>query len=48
VFAVCAWLLAAQLTGWLATGHGTFWPIQVIEVEDASPEPARAGGDEAR
>jgi succinate dehydrogenase/fumarate reductase cytochrome b subunit len=48
VFAVCAWLLAAQLTGWLATGHGTFWPIQVIEVEDASPEPARAGGDEER
>lgn len=31
VFALCAWVLAAQLFGWLATGHGTFWSIEVIE-----------------
>lgn len=31
VFALCVWILAVQLAGWLATGHGTFWSIEVIE-----------------
>ncbi|MDQ3035877.1 MAG: hypothetical protein M3Y87_25970 [Myxococcota bacterium] len=31
VLALCVWILAVQLTGWLATGAGTFWPIEVIE-----------------
>jgi succinate dehydrogenase/fumarate reductase cytochrome b subunit len=41
VFAACVWVLAAQLTGWLGTGRGTFWPIEVVEpaVEGAEPEP---------
>ena len=32
VFALCAWMLAVQLTGWLAVGRGTFWSIEVIEL----------------
>ncbi len=30
VFGACLFLLYAQLAGWLATGLGTFWPIQVV------------------
>lgn len=30
-FGLCAWILAAQLTGWLATGAGTFWAIDVLD-----------------
>ncbi|WP_236606974.1 hypothetical protein [Sandaracinus amylolyticus] len=30
-FALCAWVLAAQLVGWLGTGAGTFWGISVTE-----------------
>lgn len=30
VIGVCLFVLAAQLVGWLGTGAGTFWPIQVI------------------
>lgn len=30
-FGVCAWILAAQLVGWLGTGAGTFWAIDVID-----------------
>ncbi|WP_157068990.1 hypothetical protein [Sandaracinus amylolyticus] len=29
--ALCVWLLAAQLVGWLGTGVGTFWAISVVE-----------------
>lgn len=36
VLALCVWVLAVQLTGWLATGTGTFWSIEVIE----APPPA--------
>lgn len=42
VFALCAWVLAVQLTGWLATGRGTFWPIHVVDPGapmEAPPEP---------
>lgn len=31
VFGLCAWLLAAQLVGWLGTGAGTFWAIDVVD-----------------
>jgi len=31
VFALCVWVLAAQLVGWIGTGTGTFWPITVTE-----------------
>lgn len=37
VFAICAWILAVQLTGWVATGHGSFWSIDVIDA--AAPLP---------
>lgn len=30
VLGACLFVLYAQLTGWLATGLGTFWPIHVI------------------
>jgi hypothetical protein len=37
VFAFCIWILSVQLTGWVATGTGTFWPIEVIETPPTSP-----------
>lgn len=37
VFALCIWILSVQLTGWLATGTGTFWPIEVVEAPLPSP-----------
>jgi succinate dehydrogenase/fumarate reductase cytochrome b subunit len=41
VLALCVWLLAAQLTGWLATGHGTFWNVAESDADDEPPvEPA--------
>lgn len=30
VVGLCLFVLTAQLTGWLGTGTGTFWPISVI------------------
>lgn len=33
-FAVCLLILFTQLAGWHATGTGTVWPIQVVEVPD--------------
>ncbi len=30
VIGVCLFVLTAQLTGWLGTGTGTFWPIDVV------------------
>ncbi len=37
VFAFCLWILGVQLTGWVATGTGTWWPIEVIEAPPGSP-----------
>jgi hypothetical protein len=31
VLGACLFVLYAQLTGWLATGLGTFWPIEVVD-----------------
>lgn len=31
VLGACLFVLYAQLAGWLATGAGTFWPIQVVD-----------------
>ncbi len=31
VMGACLFVLYAQLAGWLATGLGTFWPIQVVD-----------------
>lgn len=39
VIGVCLFVLTAQLTGWLGTGTGTFWPISVV------PPGASAAGD---
>lgn len=30
VIGLCLFVLTAQLTGWLGTGTGTFWPIDVV------------------
>ena len=30
VLGICLLILYAQLAGWLATGTGTFWPIQIV------------------
>lgn len=30
VFGACLFVLYAQLAGWLATGLGTFWPIEIV------------------
>jgi hypothetical protein len=30
VFGACLFVLYAQLAGWLVTGLGTFWPIQIV------------------
>jgi hypothetical protein len=30
VIGLCLLALTAQLTGWLGTGAGTFWPIAVV------------------
>jgi hypothetical protein len=30
VVGLCLFVLCAQLVGWLGTGAGTFWPIQVV------------------
>jgi hypothetical protein len=34
--ALAIWILSVQLTGWLGTATGTFWPIEVIEASAAS------------
>lgn len=31
VLGACLFVLYAQLAGWIATGVGTFWPIQVVD-----------------
>jgi succinate dehydrogenase/fumarate reductase cytochrome b subunit len=39
VLALSIWVLAVQLTGWVATGTGTFWAIDVVEAPPADIAP---------